>query len=103
MSTPDDLPRRRFLVGAAGALLGVASCAKSSKVVGLVCTDLSGLVEADRTAREGVAYADRVADAAKQCDACRYYVPAAEGCGGCKLVRGPVHPLGTCRVFAPKG
>jgi hypothetical protein len=98
-----ELGRRGF-IGVVAGLAGtsVIGCKKSAAVESLACTDVSTLAEPDRTAREAVGYADRCAETAKQCEACRYFVSASAGCGGCKLVRGPVHPMGTCRVFAPR-
>jgi hypothetical protein len=98
-----ELGRRGFLQVVAGlAGTSVIGCKKTPAVESLACTDVSTLAEPDRAARETAGYADRCPDPAKQCDACRYFVSTGAGCGGCKLVRGPVHPMGTCRVFAPR-
>jgi len=37
-----------------------------------------------------------------RCTACRQYVPASssDACGSCKIMKGPIHPNGTCRAFA---
>jgi hypothetical protein len=53
--------------------------------------------------RKTLAYVDRTPDPSKPCVKCLQYVPAAEAdqCGGCKLMKGPIHPKGYCTAFAP--
>jgi hypothetical protein len=67
------------------------------------CGDVSGLSEAEKTVRNTMAYTDHVADAKKRCDRCVQWIAAEQdGCGKCKVIAGPVHPEGTCKLFAPK-
>lgn len=68
------------------------------------CTDTSGLLESDKALRVTLAYADTAADPNKKCQDCvQWSAPPQGGCGSCKVMRGPVHPEGTCNVFAKKG
>jgi hypothetical protein len=94
---------RRHLLGSIGGLLVTTGCSKSTSPAS--CLDVSGLNEDETTARTTLAYADRSADATKSCKACQQYVaPTKDGaCGGCKLLKGPIHPEGSCKAFAPKG
>lgn len=68
------------------------------------CWDTGKLPEADVKARRAVEYLDRAPDATRRCDACQHWQPAEpdDACGGCAVVRGPIHPLGTCRIFAKR-
>ena len=99
---PAALTRRGFLLHAAAALGagGALSCSRGKARSDLVCTDDRALSEGDRTARVAVAYADRAPDPERTCDRCQHYLPAGDGCGTCKLLRGPINPQGTCNVFA---
>ena len=69
-----------------------------------ICTDTKGLSPDDAKVRETLAYQDRAPDKTKSCDHCAQFVepPSADVCGGCKVLKGPISPAGTCKVFAPK-
>lgn len=93
--------RRELLkVFAAAALL--PACRKAHAA--FTCTDTSGLSDGETTARKALAYADASADPSRTCAKCVQWVEAKEDgtCGGCKVLKGPVHPNGTCKSFAPK-
>lgn len=97
------LERRRLLVSsgllAAGAL-GV-SCKRSE-----TCPpeQLAKLSAEDRKLRETLHYTERSADPQKLCNACQQYLANTDAdCGGCKLIKGPIHPAGTCVAFSAKG
>jgi len=78
-------------------------CDKLGGTVRFSCTDLSGLTDAQKALRGKFAYTDTSADPKKQCVACVQWVPALpNACGGCKVLPGPVHPEGTCSLFAGK-
>jgi hypothetical protein len=68
------------------------------------CSDLSGLTEADLKMRENLKYVAKTPDPAKPCTACNFWVAPAEGatCGGCTLIKGPIHPDGYCASFVVK-
>ncbi|MET0283687.1 MAG: high-potential iron-sulfur protein [Polyangiales bacterium] len=86
---------------AATPLLGLAACGKSAPDG---CTDLTGLTEGEKTARAALQYTDRSMQNDKRCDLCSFYQPVADAaaCGGCQLVKGPIHPKGYCTAFAVK-
>jgi hypothetical protein len=68
------------------------------------CTDTTGLSPEEIKVRETLAYNDRTPDPNKACDRCVQYTsgPSSEACGGCKVLKGPICPGGTCKVFAPR-
>jgi hypothetical protein len=91
------LPRRTLLLAVvAGAAATATACKKAPAE--LTCTDTEGLTPAERALRvETLAYVDRTPYPAKTCDACQLYRPAApDACGGCSVLKGPVHPRGYC-------
>ena len=97
------LVSRRAFVASLSALSGIgASACSKAKAQPFTCTDVSALNETDRTAREKLAYADRAPTPDKECVRCVQYIEAEQGCGSCKIVRGPIHPNGTCTQFAAK-
>ena len=108
----NSMNRRGFLVKSVGMTtlaLGSAAvltaCGKSGGGAAAAgCTDTTGLSEADKTMRTSNAYVDVAADAAKACDKCARFQAAAAGaaCGGCSVIKGPIAPKGTCKLFAPK-
>lgn len=105
MSLPTrSLSRRTLLRG--GALAGglIALGCKSSRTVP-TCTDTAGLTPEELQARAALGYEDRCGDPAKACDHCVQWVdaPSDGACGGCKVLKGPICPVGTCKAFAAKG
>ncbi len=68
------------------------------------CLDVTGLSPDEVNTRNNVAaYIDRATDASKKCLACVQYVPGTpNACGGCKVVKGPIHPEGGCKLFVAK-
>ena len=68
----------------------------------LACDDVSGLSPADRSARDAAQYRDRSADPSRRCAQCTFFQAAGDQCGSCTVVRGPIHPEGTCQLFAPR-
>ena len=111
------MSRRRFLqrvgaLGAAGTLL--ASCGPdveddpelgaAEAAEDLSCLDVTGLTDMEVNMRETLAYVDDSPYEDKLCNNCQFWQPpAVEGtCGGCQLIRGPIHPLGYCNSWAPQ-
>jgi hypothetical protein len=95
-SSSVDISRRRLITLAGSALaLGMASCKRAP----LVCADTSSLSSEALTARQALGYLDTSSDPTKNCDQCQQYVPAADQCGECKVLKGPIRPRGTCRAF----
>lgn len=83
------------LASAAPALL--AACGGGE----LTCTDASGLAEPDRQARLATQYVDRAPDLARSCGRCSFFQAGhASQCATCTIVRGPIHPEGTCQLWA---
>jgi hypothetical protein len=79
---------------------GLVACSKK-----LSCTDVTGLSPEELTVRNTTAaYVDTAPDMAKTCDACAQWMPAptANACGGCKIVKGPIHPKGYCKLWVAK-
>jgi hypothetical protein len=95
---------RRALLGTAvtalAALTGAAACRKKP----LVCDGLPGLAPADLQLRTTLQYLDTTPVPDRACVNCTLYVAAPEDgqCGTCKVVKGPIHPNGTCKIFIRK-
>ena len=82
------------------AVLPLAACKGSMR---FTCTDTKGLTQAEIDVRSNLGYVDVSQSKEKHCEDCVQWIPPKdEGCGGCKIMKGPVHPRGTCRVFAAK-
>jgi hypothetical protein len=90
--------RRSLLVASAViGCIGASGCKQSGPAS---CNDVSRLTPEEVTARSTLGYVERTPEPDKPCDKCQQYVPAAPGsCGACKVLKGPVHPNGYCRVF----
>lgn len=115
-----NISRRQFIqtgviTSAAGvALIGAVGCdspksgneagadKKTEQPAATGCTDVSGLSDGDKKAREGLKYVDVTTIAEKNCANCQLYVAAAAGasCGTCKVVKGPIAPKGYCTAWA---
>jgi hypothetical protein len=78
---------------------GLVACSKRPS-----CTDVSGLTTDEATQRNVTAsYSDEALDAAKRCALCAQFVPGPpKSCGSCKVVKGPINPDGTCKLFVAK-
>jgi hypothetical protein len=58
----------------------------------------------DAKMRETLKYTDHSPDASKLCNGCQQYLPNTDAdCGGCKILKGPIHPAGYCAAFSAKG
>lgn len=100
LSRRDSL--RALVVLPAAAALG-AGCS-SGPAMPESCDDTTGLSEPEKMARTALQYVDRSPHPDKQCKGCNLYVPAAmeTQCSGCKVVKGPIHPLGYCTSWVKK-
>lgn len=98
------LSRRTFLVGMPTATLALTvlhGCKEGKQVT---CTNVDTLGDADKKARTSSQYIESSKIAAKNCDNCAHYVgaPAADQCGTCKVVKGPINPKGYCNLWVEK-
>lgn len=85
---------------ALAAPIGMLGC--TSKPT-LVCTDTAGLSAEEVTMRTNTKYVDVSQFPDKKCVGCMHYVAGApDACGGCKVVKGPIHPNGYCTLYAAK-
>jgi hypothetical protein len=98
---PDALNRRQAL-GRAVASLGVfGALAAACKKKPLVCEGLPGLTAEEMQLRKTLLYADATPQPGRTCTNCTLFVPPkeADSCGACKVLHGPVHPNGWCKIF----
>ncbi|MEZ4340447.1 MAG: hypothetical protein R3B82_27825 [Sandaracinaceae bacterium] len=88
---------------AAAAPQLLAACGGEESSGGLTCTDTSGLPAAAVTTRTSQAYTDSATDANKKCQACNFFTAGAAGqCGSCSVIQGPIHPDGSCNLWAAR-
>ena len=70
------------------------------------CNDLSALSEADRQQaqqmRQTLGYVSETPYEDKRCDNCQFWqAPVGSApCGGCQLIKGPIHAEGYCNSWA---
>jgi High potential iron-sulfur protein len=102
ISRRDLLQKSAAVAGALAVLGGAAACSKQSAT--LVCTDTSGLAPTDLTVRTTLGYTDVSVEAGKMCTTCQQFVPAAAAntCGTCKILKGPINPKGYCKSYVAK-
>ena len=88
-----------IFVGTTGLVLTACGGKKA-----LVCTDTTGLAAADVQLRQLQEYVDASTQADKNCANCNFYnvAPAPDSCGSCKVLKGPVSPAGTCKLWVKK-
>ena len=101
------MPRREALrhlaVFSLSAFAPAAALSCSKKAAS--CMDVTGLSTDDINQRNNVAaYVEPSPDATKKCSLCAQFTPppSPNACGGCKVVKGPIHPDGTCKLFVAK-
>lgn len=68
------------------------------------CNDLSQLSPGERNTRTTFKYEQRAKDPTKLCITCNFWIPDPREslCGTCTLVKGPVHPKGSCMSWVEK-
>lgn len=96
----EGVARRRLLLGSAllGATFVAAGCKRSE-----TCPP-SQLSPEDAKLRETLHYTDHSPDPQKLCNGCQQYLPNTDAdCGGCKLMKGLIHPAGSCAAFSARG
>jgi hypothetical protein len=101
-SRRDLLRTLRDLGGLALVVGGAAACKK--EMAAFSCSETAGLAPDEQSARTTLAYVEPAADKTRTCASCQQFVPAPSdgACGSCKVLKGPVHPNGTCKVFTAK-
>lgn len=104
MKKDDDVLERRAalrtLALGAMTLIPAAALACGKR---LDCSDVAGLTPDEQEARRSNGYVDKSPDPGKRCDNCGQYVAAApDQCGGCKVLKGGVHPQGYCKLWVTK-
>jgi hypothetical protein len=102
-SNEASLTRRRLLIVAPATIAALTALACEKKEPDS-CTSTLGLTQDEIKTRTSLGYHDRSADPKKHCIDCQQFTapPSVDQCGGCKVLKGPVHPRGSCNVFTPK-
>jgi hypothetical protein len=100
------LSRRGFVGGAAAAIGSITAAAalNACKKPELSCAGDNGLAAADKAQRTAVKYTDHSTEAGKKCEGCVQFTPPPSPgtCGGCKVVKGTIHPEGYCTLYTAK-
>jgi hypothetical protein len=79
---------------------GLAACRRGAN---FSCAEAPGLEPQAAIVRSTLGYVDRATDAARSCLSCNHFTSAGDAaCGTCRLVRGPIHPSGSCRVWVAR-
>lgn len=101
MGRRDAARRALFVLGAAALAPSALSACGGGE---LTCTDTSALSSADMQTRSTQMYSDHSRDPAKKCNQCRFFTAgqAANTCGSCQVLRGPIHPDGSCNLFSAR-
>jgi hypothetical protein len=97
---PSLMERRRLLLHTAALSVSTLMACKNKDTC-----EPAQLSEDDQRLRETLKYSDRSPYPEKMCQGCQQFLPPKEGsvCGGCKVVKGPIHPHGYCTAFLAKG
>ncbi|MDX2474699.1 MAG: hypothetical protein QNL91_13440 [Candidatus Krumholzibacteria bacterium] len=77
---------------------------EAAKAVADPCNDLATLTKDELVTRTTFKYETQATDPTKLCNTCNFWQPSTKGelCGGCTLVKGPIHPLGSCMSWVEK-
>ncbi len=108
-----DFIQRISFIGVAGVGAGtlLSACGGGGGQQGggemageFTCTDTAGLTEQEVQMRQTLQYVDQSPFPDKLCNNCALWQDPAEGqqCGGCTVVKGPIHPKGHCTSWAAK-
>jgi hypothetical protein len=90
--------RRRLLLSS--AVLGAGALSSGCRRRSETCPP-SSLDPADAKLREALHYTDHSPDPLKLCNGCTQYIQNTDAdCGGCKIMKGLIHPAGYCAAFA---
>jgi hypothetical protein len=104
-SVPGTLTRRSVLARVVSLPLALALPAAAVGCAhGPSCNETGNLSADDLKIRtEVAAYVEQSTDPTKHCSACQQFVAGPSGgCGSCKIVKGPINPGGSCKLFVAK-
>lgn len=105
MSKPcqESIQRRHLLlVATAAATTALGVVAAGCKRLPETCPP-EPLSAADRELRDKLHYTDHSPEPQKLCNGCQQYTHEGDrDCGGCKLMKGPIHPAGYCVAFSAR-
>jgi hypothetical protein len=89
--------------GALGLANQLTGCNRSEPAKTISC-DASELSDADKATRTAMQYIDSSPHADKTCANCNLYQapPQPNACGGCTIIKGPIHPQGWCLSWVAK-
>lgn len=101
------MERRQFLVLVAGltAFATVRAQDSKSKNPQFSCSNVSGLSPEQIQTRKSLQYTDRSSKAKQTCGNCQNLQPkpqGSDGCQGCQVIPGPVHPSGWCSAWVAR-
>lgn len=107
MNDGKKLGRREAIVrlavwtGTAAAMPSVlVACSGPS---GPSCSDVSGLQPAEVQMRTQQAYVENSTQPGRSCSQCNFFqAAAADQCGTCQVIRGPINPGGYCNLWAQR-
>lgn len=96
-----ELLGKTIALGAVAAGAGVLLSACGSEESGPNCTDVSGLNAAQQATRTNLNYVEHSTMQGKNCANCSLFTAgAANACGTCSAVPGPINPGGHCNAWA---
>lgn len=118
----DKLNRREFLLKLSALGLGVFgagtlmnACGKKEEPAQKVsppateaaadpCADLTGLTDDEKQLRVTFEYVAKSPFPEKDCTNCGFWIEPEAGaaCGGCKVIKGPINPVGYCKSWVAK-
>lgn len=94
-----EILKRGLIVLAAAPVLG--ACGGGG---GLDCSSTAGLDPAALANRTTQQYVEQSLRASSHCSVCRFFTAgAANACGSCTLIAGPINPNGYCNLFSAAG
>lgn len=88
--------------GDGGASEGTGASDAGGQTASLQCNDLSGLTEQEKQSRrqmvQSLQYVEESPNPDQLCSNCNFWQPPSgdDPCGGCTLIKGPIHPDGYC-------
>jgi len=91
-TTPTPTAKKAAAPATKEAAAGQAATSKGD----LVCTDVTGLTDGEKTLRTAFQYVEKSKNANKVCSDCMQFTSVPGGCGSCKVVKGPINPAGNC-------